>query len=77
MKYTVLTESIGLFAKTIRSAKVYGPQNLKVYGLIEKRIRFFSGNYTVCESIRSSSQFIINESYDVKERKIYGPQGDS
>ena len=82
VKYTVLTESIrssswkytvfsrnlyGLFTETIPSAKVYGPQNSKVCGLIKKCIRSFSGNYTVCESIRS---WITDESYDVKTESI-------
>ena len=34
MKYTVFLRKLyGLLPETIRSAKVYGPQNLKVYGL--------------------------------------------
>ena len=67
-KYTVFSRKLyGLVTETIRSAKVYGPPNLKVYGLIKKSIRSFSGNYTVCESIRS---WIIYESYNVKTESI-------
>ena len=40
-----------------RSIKVFGPQNLKIHGLIKKIIpkfiRSFSGNFTVYKSIRS------------------------
>ena len=57
-----LRKLYSLVIETIGSAKVYGPQKLKVYGLIKESIRSFSGNYTVSESIRSR---IIDESYDV------------
>ena len=67
-KYTVFSRKLyGLLTETIRSAKVYSPQNLKVYGLIKKSKRSFSENYTLYESIRS---WVIDESYDVKAGSI-------
>ena len=45
--YALFAKTIRGFTETIRSVKVYGPQNLKVYHLMKKSIRFFS------ESIRS------------------------
>ena len=66
-KYTVFFRKLNdLLTETIRSAKVYGPQKLKVDGLIEKNIRS-------CESIRSLSWLIMshmmkNGKYTIRSR---------
>ena len=71
VKYTVLELKLyGLLTEIIRSAKVYGPHNLKV---LLRKVYGFSAKTILSAKVYGPGQ----SSHMTQKRKVYGPGADS